>query len=229
MIVRKICLLLAVLLLLGALCACGGGHTAASEIEEKVQKALGEGVKYESSDNGGELLTYHFSFKDRKGGFNVISYVFNDVSGKRQEDLLVYYEEGIESGEENRAKRAELAKEYGVEDRYSGVGSAQIVLTGYADLEKAARFICALDRLYAFKETDPDACVHIHSGMVTLPKGTAEGVPFSYSEDTRLKEEDVLKQLQYSYILNLRRFGATDDDVPEDDWNAVDPGFDDEF
>ena len=223
---KKICLFLSVILLIGVLGACSGGHTEGTELEKRVQKALGEKVAFVSSRIDGELEKNTFSFDDREGTFEVISYVFTDVQGKEQEDLLIYYEEGIQASDHYRASRAELAKEYGVDDSYSGVGSAQITLREYADLEKAARFICALDRLYGFKETDPDACVHIHSGSVSLPLASAEYVPFSYSEETRLKEEDVLRQLKYNYILNLKRFGLSDESVPEEDWNAVDPGFD---
>ena len=223
---KKICLLMAAVLLIGALCACSGGHTEGKELEDRVQKALGEKVAFVSSRIDGELEKNTFSFADREGTFEVISYVFTDVQGKEQEDLLIYYEEGIQASEQNRARRSELAAEYGIDDKYDGIGSAMITLTGYADLSKTAEFICALDRLYAFKETDPDACVHITGGSVSLPLASAESVPLSYSEETRLKKEDVLKQLQYNYILNLKRFGLTDENVPEADWNAVDPGFD---
>ena len=222
---KKIAYAIALMLLASVLLSCRSSHVSQNELTDMLQSTLKESLHYETSSTKDELKTYIFSLEDRGISFEVISYSFTDGSGEALEDILIYYEKGIASAEKYKTGRAALAKEYGVTDNDRGDGTAVITADGYGDLNKIAEFIAEVDRLYAFLESDPEGCVHINCGMIELPQLSIEGVPFSYSADSRLSADVIRQTLAQSYILQLKRFGFTDEEIPAQEWDAVDPGF----
>ena len=221
---KTLVLILALLFLSPSLCACGAKRMDASAVEEAVRAAVSADVALLSSAGSGELRTYTFSFGKAAGTFEVVSYFYTETgSSKKTEELHIYFERDYAALEEVRAARAALAAEYGISEEYREYGQATVTVANYADLPGLARYIEALDRMYAFEESAPDKCEHISCGTVCFSESgcSIPGRAFSFSASARLRAEEIEKELALDYVTALKRYGLTDETVPDEVRDSV--------
>jgi hypothetical protein len=192
-----------------------------------VKNAIGEDLSLLSVDGKEEdsVMTFVFTLDDRNITFTATSLInapFIDGSrfGNYKEEIFIKYEEGIVESEYYKTERLRIGNDLNIKDEDMKFGLAIINVDNYKDIDKLTRYAVELDKLYAFNEKNPEQIMHINLGAISFSDSanSIDGPKFSINKKDRLKYKDVYKELENSYIMQLKKFGGYDNTIPENLW-----------
>lgn len=202
-------------------------HMSQDQMTEYVMEAIDEPITFVSATGNAEdpVVTYVYKLGDRDITFEATSVITAlGVDGSRfgnyDEEVYIYYEDGIAKSDYYSKERIRIGNALDVEEEDENFVLSIINVKNYEDIDKLAKYAVELDTLYGFNEIKPERMVHINLGALSFsdPGNSIEGPSFSTNKKNRLIYEDVYNEIVASYIAQLVQFDQMDETIPEEVW-----------
>lgn len=203
-------------------------HMSQDQMTEYVMEAIDEPITFVSATGNAEdpVVTFIYKLDERDITFESTSVITAPgVDGSRfgnyDEEIYIYYEEGIAKSDYYSTERLRIGNALNIEEEDQNFVLSIINAKNYEDISKLAQYAVELDKLYGFNELKPDRMVPINIGALSFsdPGNSIEGPRFSTNEKKRLIYDEVYNEMVASYIAQLIQFDQTDETIPEEVWS----------